>query len=207
MQDAKRVQIRGRGVVVRGNDIDTDRIIPARFLKCITYDSLGHHAFADDRELCRMGGKIHPFDQPAFAEAEILVVNKNFGCGSSREHAGQALKRWNKGIKAIIGESFAEIFFGNCLANGIPCISADTSDIEKLMALCESDPTVTIELNLDVMNAKWKGHTIMLSMPEGARKALVDGRWDATQDLVSHVDEVRALADKLPYSRFQQTYS
>jgi len=203
MQDLKRAAVSGHGIVVRGNDIDTDRIIPARFLKCITYDGLGEHVFADDRQQMRAAGMLHPFDMPEYSEAEILLVNKNFGCGSSREHAGQALKRWNKGIKAVIGESFAEIFFSNCLANGIPCISTSGQGIETLMQACEHDPRIVLQVDLENLTVRAGNEQVALSMPEGARKALIDGHWDATQELLSQLDEVKALATRLPYFHFR----
>ena len=140
--------VAGRAVVVSGDDIDTDRIIPARFLKCVTFDGLGAQAFADDRSE-RKGH--HPFDLPHFQGASILVVNRNFGCGSSREHAPQALMRW--GIRAVVGESFAEIFYGNCLALGIPCFTADHGQVLALQAAVEADPSLQLRLDLATQTA------------------------------------------------------
>ena len=139
-------QITGTGIPLVGNDIDTDRIIPARFLKCVTFDGLGEQVFADDR--AALEGR-HPFDQPQYQGATILVVNRNFGCGSSREHAPQAIARW--GIKAVLGESFAEIFFGNCVAIGIPCLTATAEVVGQVQAALEADP------NRDLWGRVWSG--------------------------------------------------
>ncbi|MGA1474903.1 MAG: 3-isopropylmalate dehydratase small subunit, partial [Prochlorothrix sp.] len=136
-------QIMGRGLPLVGDDIDTDRIIPARFLRCVTFDGLGEHAFEDDRAQSQGN---HPFDQPQYQGAKVLVVNRNFGCGSSREHAPQAIAKW--GITAIIGESFAEIFFGNCLAMGIPCLTADTATIATLQDKIKADPNQSLTVDI-----------------------------------------------------------
>ena len=144
MSDTKRITTSGRGVVVDGNDIDTDRIIPARYLRCITFDGLGEHAFEDDRAQMRAQQHTHPFDDPARQQASILVVGRNFGCGSSREHAPQALMRWGRGICAIIGESFAEIFFGNCTAIGVPCLTASVVDLQALTQAVDADAALMI---------------------------------------------------------------
>ena len=140
---AERIErVTGRGIVLRGPDVDTDRIMPARFLRAITFDGLEHHVFEDDRLSARQSGTVHPFDQPGVQGASVLVVNNNFGSGSSREHAPQGLRRW--GIRAIVGESFAEIFFGNSLMIGLACVTAAPSDVEALMALVDRDPSASI---------------------------------------------------------------
>lgn len=187
-------QISGNGIALRGNDIDTDRIIPARFLKCVTFDGLGEQAFADDRQ---QSNGSHPFDQEQFQGASVLAVNGNFGCGSSREHAPQALLKW--GIEAIVGESFAEIFFGNCLANGVPCVTADKATVEALQTQIEANPAtpVTVDLaSLEVSIGDWSGK---VELNEGARQALLNGNWDSCGQLVAGKAEIAATTQKLPY--------
>ncbi|HWP64404.1 MAG TPA: 3-isopropylmalate dehydratase small subunit [Candidatus Limnocylindria bacterium] len=199
MEDSRRVVISGPAIAVRGNDIDTDRIIPARFLKCVVFDGLGAHAFADDRAQLRERGHLHPFDDPRFAEARILLVNRNFGCGSSREHAPQAIMRWGRGIRAIVGESFAEIFAGNCLALGIPCPTARPEDLAALMAACERDPSLEFRLDLEAMTLAAGGLTAPLSMAPGPRSQLLAGTWDSTAELLAARDAIAATAARLPY--------
>ncbi len=187
-------QVSGSGIPLRGNDIDTDRIIPARFLRCVTFDGLGEQVFADDRQ--QMAGA-HPFDQDQFHGANILVVNGNFGCGSSREHAPQALAKW--GIQGIVGESFAEIFFGNCLAIGIPCVTAPPQTIEALQTQLENYPQAATTLNLGTMTVHcgdWQG-TVQLG--EGARQALMAGTWDSCGQLVAGKADIQQTAQHLPY--------
>jgi 3-isopropylmalate/(R)-2-methylmalate dehydratase small subunit len=185
-------RIEGRAVPVRGNDIDTDRIIPARYLRCVTFDGLGEHAFEDDR---KAGG--HPFDDPRFQGASVLVVNRNFGCGSSREHAPQSLMRW--GIRAVVGESFAEIFRGNCTAMGIPCVTADGADVLLLMEAVEAEPGLAVAVDLRAKTVTCGDRTVKVHIPNSARSQLLEGAWDATGQLLEGAASVRATAARLPY--------
>lgn len=186
--------VSGRGVPLVGNDIDTDRIIPARFLRCVTFDGLGAQVFADDRTQTQ--GQ-HPFDQPQYQGAEVLTVNRNFGCGSSREHAPQAIAKW--GIKALVGESFAEIFFGNCVAMGIPCVTANPIDVQALQAWLSENPQESIALDLEAMQVRFGAQAIPVSMNEGAKNMFLSGTWDACGQLVAQADRIRSTAEKLPY--------
>lgn len=192
-------RVAGRPIPLRGNDIDTDRIIPARFMKAITFDGLGALAFYDERYRADGSLKGHVMDEPRYAAKgdRIAVVNKNFGCGSSREHAPQALLRW--GIKALIGETFADIFYGNCIANGMPIATADAATIEKLLAAIERDPKQDLTLDVESRTATYGGETYRIEIPDGVRKQLVDGTWDATRVLLSAAAEVDATAQSLPY--------
>jgi len=199
MRDTNRILVAGKAVAVHGDDIDTDRIIPARYLMCVTFEGLAGRAFEDDRAQLRQAGTPHPFDQPAFAQAQILLVGKNFGCGSSREHAPQALARWQAGIRAIVGESFAAIFFGNCLTLGIPCVTADAESISRLMRACESDPNLEFRVDLQQMRVYHGADSVAVCMPEGPRRQLLEGRWDPTVELLRAKDEIAATAAKLPY--------
>jgi 3-isopropylmalate/(R)-2-methylmalate dehydratase small subunit len=199
MDDAKRTAIDGPAIPVRGHDIDTDRIIPARFLKCVVFEGLGAAAFEDDRAQAKAAGRLHPFDDPRFRAARILLVNRNFGCGSSREHAPQAIMRWGRGIQAIVGESFAEIFAGNCLALGIPCVTAEPATIADLMARCEAQPGLDVRLDLVAMRVTAGDASAAVSMPEGARRQLLEGTWDTTGELLSHRDAIARTAGRLPY--------
>ena len=186
-------RVEGTAIPLRGNNIDTDRIIPARYLKAITFDGLGEHAFEDDRQSMPN----HPFANPAYARASILVVNENFGSGSSREHAPQALKR--RGIDACVGESFSEIFLGNATTIGLPCATAPAADIEFLMAAAEGDPAARMALSVDALSIQAAGRTVRLGMPAGVRESLLTGQWDATGLLLDRFDEVRGVAAGLPY--------
>jgi 3-isopropylmalate/(R)-2-methylmalate dehydratase small subunit len=186
-------------VAVVGADIDTDRIIPARFLKCVTFDDLAHGAFADDR--AERGGE-HPFDRETHREASVLVVNSNFGCGSSREHAPQALMRW--GIRALIGESFAEIFFGNCLALGIPCLTAPSDTIQALQEAIAADPAAELLLDLEALQVELESEFVganrwPVHLDAGPHRMLVSGQWDATGQLLANDAALSATAARLPY--------
>jgi 3-isopropylmalate/(R)-2-methylmalate dehydratase small subunit len=184
--------VSGRGIPLRGDDIDTDRIIPARFLRAISFDGLERHVFEDDR---RAGP--HPFDDPRYRGASVLLVNGNFGCGSSREHAPQALQRW--GMRAVVGESFAGIFFGNSLMIGLPCVTAAPADVAALMARVEADPAIEIRLDLEAGTCETGGLRCAIAMPPRVREALLTGAWDTTGMLLERFDEVHATAARLPY--------
>ena len=197
---AERVTVRrGRGVVVRGNDIDTDQIIPARYMTSIRFAGLEEFVFRDSRFTQDGVPKGHPFDDRRFRGAGILVVNQNFGCGSSREHAPQALARW--GIRALVGESFAEIFFGNCVALGIPAVTAARADIARLMDAVELDPEQEIALDIAARTVTWRGGSAPIKLPEGAREQLMDGSWDAMRTLLEARDQVLAKLESLPYAK------
>ena len=186
--------IKGRSFVIKGDDIDTDRIIPARFLKCISFSALGEQVFADDRN--ELKGN-HPFDLAHNKGANILIVNDNFGCGSSREHAPQALMRW--GIRLILGESFAEIFFGNCLALGIPCLTASKKEINNLQSLVNQDPKQVWDFKLNKLSISNQRETIKLNLEEGAFKMLSSGKWDATSQLLDEKEKIKKTFSNLPY--------
>ncbi|MEO0648907.1 MAG: 3-isopropylmalate dehydratase small subunit [Cyanobacteria bacterium J06650_10] len=186
-------QIAGTGLPLVGNDIDTDRIIPARFLRAVTFDGLGEQVFADDRQQ----QPDHPFNQSDYQAAELLVVNRNFGCGSSREHAPQAIARW--GIKALIGESFAEIFFGNCVAMGVPCVTVTTEDASALQTAIANNPNLRISLNLETMSAQAGDFSCSVQMGEGPRQMFLNGTWDACGQLVAQSEAIAKAAAQLPY--------
>jgi 3-isopropylmalate/(R)-2-methylmalate dehydratase small subunit len=190
-------QITGHALPLRGNDIDTDRIMPARFLKAVTFEGLEQHVFEDDRKAGGHRHNRHPFDVSYYQGAPILVVNANFGCGSSREHAPQGLLRW--GIRAIVGESFAEIFFGNSLVIGLPCVTASPEDVGALMQLVESSPQTEVSLDLAAATCTAGPLAFAVSMPAGARDALVSGTWDTTGLLLGRYDEVDNTSSRLPY--------
>ena len=191
------VSVSGRGIPMRGNDIDTDRIMPARFLRAITFDGLEAHLFEDDRKRGGPGHNRHPFDVPAYQRASILIVNANFGCGSSREHAPQAIRRW--GIQAVVGESFAEIFFGNSVAIGLPCVTATPDDIGALMTLVEQEPQTAIEIDLAAGTCNAGAMACRVALPANVRDAFASGAWDTTGLLLDRYDEVDATSRRLPY--------
>ena len=189
--------ISGTAVPVHGNDIDTDRIIPARFLRCVTFEGLGEHAFEDDRAQDKAKGHPHPFDQARFKGAAVLVGNSNFGCGSSREHAPQALYRW--GIRAVVAVSYSEIFYGNTVAMGFPCVHVSVADAEALQALVEADPTLEVVVDIEGNQVRAGGKVFASSIPAGPRKQFLTGSWDATSELVAGLPDVRVVAGRLPY--------
>ena len=194
MTDFKRQQISGRGIPVTGNDIDTDRIIPARFLKAVTFEGMGEHAFEDAKKQ----NPEHPFAQPVYQGASVLVVGQNFGCGSSREHAPQALMRW--GIRAIVGGSFGEIFFGNCVMLGIPCLVATQADLEWLQKAIGRDPQQSVTVEVEKQEVRFGDRVIKATVPDGPRNQLVNGTWDSTAVLLEVGDKIEATAKKLPYA-------
>ena len=199
MQDIKQAisHVEGTAMVVPGNDIDTDQIIPARFMKVVTFDGLGEYAFYDLRFTPEGETKPHPFNEERFTGASVLVVNRNFGCGSSREHAPQALMR--AGIKAVVGESFAEIFAGNCTARGVPAITLPHETVQEIMQVVENDPSIymTIDLPSSVLTVGDTAYTF--DMPAAYRSALIAGNWDSTSVLLSHLDMIDERASRIPY--------
>ena len=184
--------VEGTALPLRGDDIDTDRIIPARYLRAITFDGMERHVFEDDRK-----ASAHPFDDPRFAGARILLVNGNFGCGSSREHAPQAIYRW--GIRAIVGESFSDIFFGNSAAIGLPCVTATRADLDALMARVERDPHTSVRVDIARLVLDSDTVTFGVRLPMPTQQAFVSGIWDTTGMLLDRFGEVRAVAERLPY--------
>ncbi len=189
--------IDGTALPLPGQDIDTDRIIPARFLKAISFEGLEAHVFEDDRASLRQSQQIHPFDDPRFTNASVLVVNRNFGCGSSREHAPQALKRW--GIHAVVGQSFSEIFFGNSLALGLPCVSIPDKEGARLLDLVQREPETQVHLDLQTLTLDAGSEHFKVSLPKPAQEALLTGAWNATSLLLTQFDEVESVASRLPY--------
>lgn len=187
--------VEGRGIPLRGGNIDTDRIIPARFLKAITFEGLGDHVFEDDRR----SDPGHPFSDPKYQGASILVVNENFGSGSSREHAPQALKRW--GIAACVGESFSEIFQGNAVSIGLVCATAAPDEIEHVMRQVDRDPSAELRVSVADLTLSVGDRTVALNVPPPVQHALVNGHWDAAGLLLDRFDDVRAVAARLPYVR------
>ncbi len=190
-------EVSGSGIPIRGNDIDTDQIIPARFLKVVTFDGLGQFAFFDQRFTDDDEPKDHPMNEERYSDASIMVVNANFGCGSSREHAPQALMRW--GIDALIGESFAEIFAGNCLALGIPTVTADAETIRDIQNWVEEYPDSEIHIDVDAETVAFDDRVADVTVDDGQRKALVDGIWDTTALMKSNREAIAETAESLPY--------
>lgn len=189
--------VSGRMLPLAGPNIDTDRIIPARFLRTVSFEGLEAHVFEDDRAAAKTAGDEHPFDAARFAGAAVLVVNANFGCGSSREHAPQAIRR--RGIRAIVGVSYSEIFFGNSVALGMPCVSAPARVVEMLMRAVEQDPALRLELDLSRMTVTGAGRVVQVTLPAAARDAFLSGSWDATGLLLERYEDVERVAANLPY--------
>jgi 3-isopropylmalate/(R)-2-methylmalate dehydratase small subunit len=186
-------EVQGTALPLRGDDIDTDRIIPARFLKSISFEGLQDHLFEDDRQQL----ETHPVSNPAYDGAAVMLVNANFGCGSSREHAPQAIRR--RGIRAVVGQSFSEIFFGNSVALGMPCPTATRESLQAMMALAERNPSTVFSVDLQAMRVTAAGQSFEIALPASAREAFLDGGWDATGLLVDDFDAVRRVAAALPY--------
>jgi 3-isopropylmalate/(R)-2-methylmalate dehydratase small subunit len=198
MSDVVKItRVTGTAVTVRGNDIDTDRIIPARYLKEATFARMGNYPFFDERFDSAANLKPHPFNDQKFKGASILFVNKNFGCGSSREHAPQALYRY--GIHAIVGESFAAIFAGNCTMMGLPAVTVSAAEIEKLMQAVEGNPRTIFDLDLQNKTLSFDEERMAVDLPETYRSALITGSWDSTALLRANLDQVKSTAAKLPY--------
>jgi len=188
----------GTAVPLPGDNIDTDRIIPARYLRSVSFEGLEAHLFADDRaqaDAQRPGS--HPFSNPAYRDASILLVNANFGCGSSREHAPQAIRR--RGIRAVVGESFSEIFFGNSVALGLPCVSVQPSAADELIRVVTGNPALQLTVDLATLTVAAGKHSFPITLPSAARDAFLDGTWDATGLLLDRYEEVEAVAARLPY--------
>jgi 3-isopropylmalate/(R)-2-methylmalate dehydratase small subunit len=195
-------RITGTALPLRGDSIDTDRIMPARFLRAITFSGLETHLFEDDRReadarAASGEGKLHPFSDPAFANATILVVGANFGCGSSREHAPQALFR--RGLRAIVGESYSEIFFSNSVALGLPCLRASRDVVETLMTAIETEPSTPVEISLSEMQLTAGGDRYAITLPPGTRESFLTGQWDATGLLLREPEAIARVAARLPY--------
>jgi 3-isopropylmalate/(R)-2-methylmalate dehydratase small subunit len=208
MSESSRIErITGTALVVRGNDIDTDRILPARFLRAITFEGIEHHLFEDERSSMAARGERHPFDDSERRHARVLLVNANFGCGSSREHAPQAIRRY--GIQAVVGESFAEIFFTNSITIGLPCVTAAPVDVERLMTIADASPDASFTVDLIARRvavdsgreSQAPSVSVEIGLPETARNALVSGLWDATGLLLDRYEEVERFAADLPYVR------
>jgi 3-isopropylmalate/(R)-2-methylmalate dehydratase small subunit len=198
----KITKVRGRGVHVPGDDIDTDRIIPARFMKCVTFDGLGRYFFYDVRFDAADKPRDHPLNDARFAGAGILISNRNFGCGSSREHAPQAIAK--AGFKAVIAEGFAEIFFGNSTTLGMPCVTLSGDDIRRLVAAVEADPSTEITIDLEASVVKAGDLELPLAIKPSAREVLVSGTWDPIGQLLDGKADIARTADALPYLHFDR---
>jgi 3-isopropylmalate/(R)-2-methylmalate dehydratase small subunit len=190
-------RVAGTGLPLRGQDIDTDRIIPARFLRSVSFEGLEDHLFEDDIAQSRAQGSTHPLSDERYAGAAILLVNRNFGCGSSREHAPQAIRR--RGIRAVVGESFSEIFFGNAVALGMPCVTASPADIDRVQHAVEDQPAAGLLLDLAAQQLRCGDLQIAIALPAAARESFLDGSWDATGLLLDRFEDVEQTAARLPY--------
>jgi 3-isopropylmalate/(R)-2-methylmalate dehydratase small subunit len=200
MNDSKITVVTGRAVPVPGDDIDTDRIMPARYLRCVTFENIGQYTFQDERFTPEGKPKDHPFNDPVYKGASILVVNKNFGCGSSREHAPQGIRRW--GIRAVVGESFAEIFAGNCAAIGLPAVTASAAAVAELMALVRKTPDLAVTVDLAgnaISVGTWRSPC---KMGDSARRGFLEGAWDTTASLLAAKPEIDRTAGAIPYLRW-----
>jgi len=186
-------EIRGRGIPLPGDDIDTDRIVPGRFLRCVTFEGLEEHVFEDDRHQ----NPDHPFNQERYRGASLLIVGRNFGCGSSREHAPQALRRW--GIRGLIGESFAEIFFANCTAIGLPCVTVSAEDARWLREAVAAHPEMELRLDVETMTVQAEDRVLAARMPEGVRRQFLEGTWNSTFVLLEAGEAIERTAARLPY--------
>jgi 3-isopropylmalate/(R)-2-methylmalate dehydratase small subunit len=191
-------KVSGRAVSVPGNDVDTDRIMPARYLKCVTFENIGQYLFQDERFDPSTGKpKNHPLNESKHKGASILVVNKNFGCGSSREHAPQGILRY--GFKAIIGESFAEIFAGNCTAIGLPAVTAPETDVKNLQAFVRAEPDAVVTVDLEQRKVVYGDFEFAVDVREASRRMFLEGTWDTSAMLLSARDEIRKTSEKIPY--------
>jgi len=183
--------VSGTAVVFEGDDVDTDRIIPARFMKCVTFDGLGEYLFHDVRFDALGNQKGHPIDAPERQGASILIVGHNFGCGSSREHAPQAIRKF--GLQAVIAGGFAEIFFGNSTTLGLPCVALSSADLRRLTEAVKANAKVQVRIDLEGEKVSWGDDSAPLTIKDGARKALLDGQWDAIGQLLEAKDDVARL--------------
>ena len=198
MATEKIAAVRGTAVPLRGDNIDTDRIIPARFLRAVSFEGLEQHLFADDRSAAdAVKPASHPMSDPRYGRASILLVNANFGCGSSREHAPQAMRR--RGFRAVVGESFSDIFFGNSVALGMPCVTASQDDLEVIMRRVEEDPALPFHLDLSRLTLTAGQQEVKVGLPDAVRDAFITGHWDATGLLLERFEDVERVAARLPY--------
>ncbi|MAB75566.1 MAG: 3-isopropylmalate dehydratase small subunit [Verrucomicrobiales bacterium] len=196
----KITSVSGKGVYVPGSDIDTDRIIPARFMKCVTFDGLGQYLFYDVRYDAEGDSKDHPLNEDRFADASVLLSGINFGCGSSREHAPQAIYR--AGFRAVIAQSFAEIFFGNCATLGVPCAVASAEGIEKIAAAIDSDPSIEITIDVEAKVVRYGEDEIPVDIKDSARDAFLSAQWDPIGELLDGETEITETASQLSYMKF-----